>query len=158
MFLLALKFWFFKSISFVSLVFSFNYLVYSSYFSPLKIYVYDKLWLEIRVVSPIILFYYFISFFLAVAWLILGEQKRKFKACANYVVIFTSFLWIWYMLFFWGLVRSRICVKNLPKYTTEDRLREFFSQKGEVTDVKLARTRYFVTGFRILCNYLGLFL
>ncbi|GAB4829474.1 hypothetical protein Ancab_019147 [Ancistrocladus abbreviatus] len=35
---------------------------------------------------------------------------------------------------------SRICVKNLPKYVTEDRLREFFSQKGEVTDAKLMRT------------------
>ncbi|CAI9090689.1 OLC1v1025512C3 [Oldenlandia corymbosa var. corymbosa] len=37
--------------------------------------------------------------------------------------------------------RSRICVKNLPKYVAEDRLREFFSQKGEVTDAKLMRTR-----------------
>ncbi|GMH20971.1 hypothetical protein Nepgr_022813 [Nepenthes gracilis] len=36
--------------------------------------------------------------------------------------------------------KSRICVKNLPKYITEDRLKEFFSQKGEVTDVKLMRT------------------
>lgn len=35
---------------------------------------------------------------------------------------------------------SRICVKNLPKYAAEDRLREFFSQKGEVTDAKLMRT------------------
>lgn len=36
---------------------------------------------------------------------------------------------------------SRICVKNLPKYVTEDRLKEFFSEKGEVTDAKLMRTR-----------------
>ncbi|KAJ6843516.1 multiple RNA-binding domain-containing protein 1 [Iris pallida] len=36
---------------------------------------------------------------------------------------------------------SRICVKNLPKYATEDRLRDFFSQKGEVTDAKLMRTK-----------------
>ncbi|XP_061352863.1 multiple RNA-binding domain-containing protein 1-like [Gastrolobium bilobum] len=36
---------------------------------------------------------------------------------------------------------SRICVKNLPKYVAEDRLREFFSQKGEITDVKLMRTK-----------------
>ncbi|KAA8544700.1 hypothetical protein F0562_019453 [Nyssa sinensis] len=36
---------------------------------------------------------------------------------------------------------SRICVKNLPKYVAEDRLREFFSQKGEVTDTKLMRTK-----------------
>lgn len=37
--------------------------------------------------------------------------------------------------------RSRICVKNLPKYVSEDRLRELFSQKGEVTDAKLMRTK-----------------
>jgi hypothetical protein len=37
--------------------------------------------------------------------------------------------------------RSRICVKNLPKYVAEDRLRELFSQKGEITDVKLMRTK-----------------
>ncbi|XP_015867867.3 uncharacterized protein LOC107405344 isoform X1 [Ziziphus jujuba] len=36
---------------------------------------------------------------------------------------------------------SRICVKNLPKHATEDRLRNFFSQKGEVTDAKLMRTK-----------------
>ncbi|XWS16067.1 hypothetical protein CRYUN_Cryun34aG0053600 [Craigia yunnanensis] len=36
---------------------------------------------------------------------------------------------------------SRICVKNLPKHVAEDRLREFFSQKGEITDAKLIRTR-----------------
>ncbi|KAL3616640.1 hypothetical protein CASFOL_039034 [Castilleja foliolosa] len=36
---------------------------------------------------------------------------------------------------------SRVCVKNLPKYATEERLREFFSQKGEVTDAKLMRTK-----------------
>ncbi|KAJ8763754.1 hypothetical protein K2173_003536 [Erythroxylum novogranatense] len=36
---------------------------------------------------------------------------------------------------------SRICVKNLPKYAVEDRLKEFFSQKGEITDVKLMRTK-----------------
>lgn len=35
---------------------------------------------------------------------------------------------------------SRICVKNLPKYVAEDRLREYFSQKGEVTDAKIMRT------------------
>ncbi|KAH0455838.1 hypothetical protein IEQ34_015870 [Dendrobium chrysotoxum] len=38
------------------------------------------------------------------------------------------------------LKMSRICVKNLPMYVKEDRLREFFSQKGEVTDAKLMRT------------------
>lgn len=36
---------------------------------------------------------------------------------------------------------SRLCVKNVPKYVAEDRLREFFSQKGEVTDAKLMRTK-----------------
>lgn len=35
---------------------------------------------------------------------------------------------------------SRICVKNLPNYVAEDRLRELFSQKGEIQDVKLMRT------------------
>ncbi|KAJ8620031.1 hypothetical protein MRB53_028560 [Persea americana] len=36
---------------------------------------------------------------------------------------------------------SRICVKNLPKYVAEDRLRDFFSQKGQVTDAKIMRTK-----------------
>ncbi|XP_008383339.1 multiple RNA-binding domain-containing protein 1 [Malus sylvestris] len=36
---------------------------------------------------------------------------------------------------------SRICVKNLPKHVKEDRLREFFSAKGEITDAKLMRTK-----------------
>ncbi|KAJ0980850.1 hypothetical protein J5N97_009105 [Dioscorea zingiberensis] len=36
---------------------------------------------------------------------------------------------------------SRLCVKNLPKYVNEERLRDFFSQKGELTDVKLMRTK-----------------
>ncbi|KAE8707963.1 multiple RNA-binding domain-containing protein 1-like isoform X3 [Hibiscus syriacus] len=35
---------------------------------------------------------------------------------------------------------SRICVKNLPKHVAEERLRDFFSQKGEVTDAKLMIT------------------
>eukprot|EP00201_Polytomella_parva_P013824 CAMPEP_0175073562 /NCGR_PEP_ID=MMETSP0052_2-20121109/20661_1 /TAXON_ID=51329 ORGANISM="Polytomella parva, Strain SAG 63-3" /NCGR_SAMPLE_ID=MMETSP0052_2 /ASSEMBLY_ACC=CAM_ASM_000194 /LENGTH=203 /DNA_ID=CAMNT_0016341445 /DNA_START=32 /DNA_END=639 /DNA_ORIENTATION=+ len=35
---------------------------------------------------------------------------------------------------------SRICVKNIPKYVDEKRLNEFFSQKGDVTDVKILRT------------------
>ncbi|WJX87404.1 hypothetical protein P8452_69603 [Trifolium repens] len=34
---------------------------------------------------------------------------------------------------------SRIYVKNLPKYVTENRLRDLFSQKGEITEVKLMR-------------------
>lgn len=36
---------------------------------------------------------------------------------------------------------SRICVKNLPKYVDDRRLREFFAAKGEVTDAKVMRTR-----------------
>eukprot|EP00128_Syssomonas_multiformis_P011643 Colp12_sorted_trinity150504_noHs@33144 len=35
---------------------------------------------------------------------------------------------------------SRIIVKNLPKHITPERLREHFAQKGEITDVKLAKT------------------
>ncbi|KAK1420340.1 hypothetical protein QVD17_21855 [Tagetes erecta] len=38
-------------------------------------------------------------------------------------------------------IMSRICVKNLPKHANEERLRDYFSQKGEVTDAKLMRTR-----------------
>ncbi|XP_020879018.1 probable RNA-binding protein 19 isoform X3 [Arabidopsis lyrata subsp. lyrata] len=34
---------------------------------------------------------------------------------------------------------SRIIVKNVPKYVTEDQLRGIFSRKGEITDVKLKR-------------------
>ncbi|CAI0461455.1 unnamed protein product [Linum tenue] len=39
------------------------------------------------------------------------------------------------------MYRSRICVKNLAKYVTEDQLREHFSLKGDVTDAKLMRTK-----------------
>ncbi|KAI9185477.1 hypothetical protein LWI28_007687 [Acer negundo] len=38
-------------------------------------------------------------------------------------------------------IMSRICLKNLPKYMVEDRLREVFSQKGEITDSKFMRTK-----------------
>ena len=37
---------------------------------------------------------------------------------------------------------SRVCVKNLPKYVTEKRLREHFAAKGEVTDVKVLKTKW----------------
>ena len=37
---------------------------------------------------------------------------------------------------------SRLCVKGLPKYVSEARLREHFSAKGEVTDAKVVRSRY----------------
>ncbi|CAH9138526.1 unnamed protein product [Cuscuta epithymum] len=36
---------------------------------------------------------------------------------------------------------SRICVKNLPAYVSKDRLREHFSLKGEITDIKLIHTQ-----------------
>ncbi|KAG7031177.1 MRD1, partial [Cucurbita argyrosperma subsp. argyrosperma] len=39
------------------------------------------------------------------------------------------------------LVLSRICVKNLPKHIDDHRLRTLFSEKGEITDVKLMRTK-----------------
>ncbi|EGW31452.1 multiple RNA-binding domain-containing protein 1 [Spathaspora passalidarum NRRL Y-27907] len=36
---------------------------------------------------------------------------------------------------------SRLIVKGLPKYYTEDKLREYFSKQGDVTDVKLMKKR-----------------
>lgn len=36
---------------------------------------------------------------------------------------------------------SRLCVKGLPKYVSEARLREHFSAKGEVTDAKVVRSK-----------------
>ena len=36
---------------------------------------------------------------------------------------------------------SRLCVKCLPKHVDEARLKEHFSSKGEVTDVKIIRTK-----------------
>jgi len=36
-------------------------------------------------------------------------------------------------------------VKNLPKHVAEDGLREFFSEKGIITDVRLMRTKYYST-------------
>lgn len=35
---------------------------------------------------------------------------------------------------------SRVCVKNLPRYLTDERLREHFSAGGQVTDAKIIRT------------------
>ncbi|KAF7722066.1 Multiple RNA-binding domain-containing protein 1 [Apophysomyces ossiformis] len=37
-------------------------------------------------------------------------------------------------------VMSRLIVKNLPKYLTEEALREHFAKQGEVTDAKLMKT------------------
>ncbi|KAG2390659.1 Polyadenylate-binding protein [Vigna angularis] len=51
-------------------------------------------------------------------------------------------------------VMSRICMKNLLKHVAEDELREFFSEKGIITDVKLMRTKdgksrqFAFTGYR----------
>jgi RNA recognition motif-containing protein len=41
--------------------------------------------------------------------------------------------------------RSRIVVKNLPvnEYIGKDELREIFSQKGELTHVRLLHNRYY---------------
>lgn len=39
------------------------------------------------------------------------------------------------------LKRSRLYVKNLPKYVTEQRVKDHFAQKGEVTDVKIIRNK-----------------
>lgn len=36
---------------------------------------------------------------------------------------------------------SRLCVKNIPKYMNESRLKEHFAAKGPVTDVKVLKTR-----------------
>lgn len=36
---------------------------------------------------------------------------------------------------------SRLCIKNIPKYMTEARLKEHFAVKGEVTDVKVLKTK-----------------
>ncbi|KAI5074699.1 hypothetical protein GOP47_0010660 [Adiantum capillus-veneris] len=35
---------------------------------------------------------------------------------------------------------SRVCVKGLPAYLTEDRLKDHFSASGEITDAKIIRT------------------
>eukprot|EP00898_Chlorokybus_atmophyticus_P002229 jgi/Chlat1/3006/Chrsp2S08920 len=35
---------------------------------------------------------------------------------------------------------SRVCVKGVPTYVNEDRLREHFSARGEVTDVRIPKT------------------
>lgn len=36
---------------------------------------------------------------------------------------------------------SRLIVKGIPKYYTEEKLRDFFGKQGDVTDVKLMKTR-----------------
>ncbi|KAL5730232.1 hypothetical protein ACHQM5_003080 [Ranunculus cassubicifolius] len=39
------------------------------------------------------------------------------------------------------VLESRLCVKNIPEYVSISRLKDHFSQKGQVTDVKLLRTK-----------------
>ncbi len=36
---------------------------------------------------------------------------------------------------------SRVCVKGLPKQFSDDKLREHFGIKGEVTDAKVVRCK-----------------
>ncbi len=36
---------------------------------------------------------------------------------------------------------SRVCVKGLPKQFSDDKLREHFGTKGEVTDAKIVRCK-----------------
>jgi RNA recognition motif-containing protein len=37
---------------------------------------------------------------------------------------------------------SRLIVKNIPKHITDARLKAHFATKGEVTDVKILKTKY----------------
>lgn len=37
---------------------------------------------------------------------------------------------------------TRVCVKQVPKTFTEEQIRRHFAARGDVTDVKLLRTRY----------------
>ena len=37
---------------------------------------------------------------------------------------------------------SRVFIRQLPKHATERRVKEHFASLGEVTDVKILRTRY----------------
>ena len=50
---------------------------------------------------------------------------------------------------------SRICVKNLPKHLTVERLRSHFSLRGEVTDAKILKNSS--TGKSRLMGFVGLF-
>jgi multiple RNA-binding domain-containing protein 1 len=36
---------------------------------------------------------------------------------------------------------SRLCIKNIPKYVAEQRLKAHFAAKGQVTDIKILKTR-----------------
>lgn len=50
---------------------------------------------------------------------------------------------------------SRLCVKGLPKYVSEARLREHFSAKGEVTDAKVVRSKCAVWDVASHWSYTG---
>ena len=43
---------------------------------------------------------------------------------------------------------SRLFVRNIPKHITEERLKQHFSQKGTVTDVKILKRKYY-----FICYY-----
>lgn len=52
-----------------------------------------------------------------------------------------AFLRLFLLVLMWcKWLRSRICVKNLPRYVVEDRLKDFFTRKGEITDAKIMQT------------------
>ena len=82
-----------------------------------------------------------LNIFLLFVWLLFIFFWEKVITVQNIFEILVINLLLLLLLLL-GLHRSRICVKNLPKYVAEDRLREFFSQKGEITDAKLMRTKY----------------
>jgi len=50
---------------------------------------------------------------------------------------------------------SRIYVAGLPTYLDEKRLRDTFSERGEVTDAKIMRTRFF-PALAVRCTMQGL--
>jgi len=43
---------------------------------------------------------------------------------------------------------SRLIVKNLPKHMTDQRFKEHFATKGNVTDVKILKTKFVLIGTR----------
>ena len=48
---------------------------------------------------------------------------------------------------------SRLCVKNIPKHMKEERLRQHFGQRGEVTDVKIMKTAYISKTKICFCDF-----
>lgn len=39
------------------------------------------------------------------------------------------------------MASSRVCVKGLPKHITDEKLRSFFAERGEITDAKVMRSK-----------------